>query len=60
VDSGWRERLMLLLKNWDEYPAERRELNDRIREHLRSLREGDVPPLIVDNYPPDSGGKCPR
>lgn len=40
------ERLMSLLRDWDEYPAERYGINDQIREHLRLLCEEDVPPLI--------------
>jgi hypothetical protein len=40
------ERLMSLLRDWDEHPAERQQIDDQIREHLRSLREEDVPPLI--------------
>jgi len=40
------ERLMSLLRNWDHHPAERQRIDDQIREHLRSLREEDVPPLI--------------
>jgi hypothetical protein len=40
------ERLMSLLRDWDEHRAERQRIDDQIREHLRSLREEDVPPLI--------------
>lgn len=40
------ERLVAHLRDWDEYPADRREIDDQIRRHLRSLREQDVPPLI--------------
>lgn len=40
------ERLMSLLRAWDEHPAERQRIDDQIREHLRSLSEEDVPPLI--------------
>jgi hypothetical protein len=40
------ERLMSLLRNWDEHPSERHEIDDQLREHLKSLREEDVPPLI--------------
>lgn len=40
------ERLMSLLRDWDEHPAERQRIDDQLREHLRSLREEDVPPLI--------------
>lgn len=39
-------RLMSLLQNWDEHPAERHQIDEQLREHLRSLREEDVPPLI--------------
>jgi len=42
------ERLMSLLRKWDEYAAERQRTDDQLREHLRSLREEDVPPLISD------------
>jgi hypothetical protein len=41
------ERLVTLLRDWDEHPAERQQIGDQIREHLRSLREEDVPPLIT-------------
>jgi hypothetical protein len=41
------ERLMSLLRDWDEHRAERARIDDQIREHLRSLREEDVPPLIT-------------
>jgi hypothetical protein len=40
------ERLVLLLRDWDKHRAERQRIDDQIREHLRSLREDDVPPLI--------------
>ena len=40
------ERLVSLLRHWDERPAERQRIDDQIRQHLRSLREEDVPPLI--------------
>jgi hypothetical protein len=40
------ERLMSLLRDWDNHPAERQRIDDQLREHLRSLREEDVPPLI--------------
>lgn len=40
------ERLMSLLRDWDDHPAGRQQIDDQIREHLRSLREDDVPPLI--------------
>lgn len=45
VPSG-AERLTSLLRDWDEHPADRQRIDDHIREHLRSLREEDVPPLI--------------
>jgi hypothetical protein len=38
------ERLVSLLRDWDDHPAERPRLDHQIREHLRSLREEDVPP----------------
>ncbi|TCC39673.1 hypothetical protein [Kribbella sindirgiensis] len=37
--------LVDLLEQWNEHRDRRNELTDRIRTHLRSLREGDVPPL---------------
>lgn len=40
------ERLVSLLRAWDEDPPERQRIGDQIREHLLSLREEDVPPLI--------------
>jgi hypothetical protein len=40
------EQLTCLLRDWDEYPAERHQIDDQLRERLRSLREEDVPPLI--------------
>jgi hypothetical protein len=40
-------RLISLLRNWDQQPTERQRIDDQIREHLRSLREKDVPPLIA-------------
>src|SRR5262249_1297352 len=42
------QRLTSLLQAWDQHPAERQRINDQIREHLRSLSEEDVPPLICD------------
>jgi hypothetical protein len=45
VPAG-RERLMSLLRHWDDHPAERQRIDDQIREHLRSLREENAPPLI--------------
>ena len=45
VPAG-EERLMSLLRDWDEHPAERQRIDDQLREHPRSLREEDVPPLI--------------
>lgn len=38
------EQLTCLLWDWDEHPAERHQIDDQLREHLRSLREQDVPP----------------
>lgn len=40
------ERLMSLLRDWDDHPAERQRIDSQIRAHLRFLREEDVPPLI--------------
>jgi hypothetical protein len=40
------DRLMSLLRDWDDHRTERQRIDDQIREHLRSLREEDVPPLI--------------
>jgi hypothetical protein len=42
---GGGEQLMNLLRRWDEQRDHRDELTDRIRTHLRSLQESDVPPL---------------
>jgi hypothetical protein len=39
-------RLTSLLRDWDQHPADRPQIEDQIREHLRSLQEEDVPPLI--------------
>lgn len=38
------ERLVSLLRDWDEHPAERQRIDDQLREHLRSLQWDDVPP----------------
>ena len=40
------DRLRSLLRDWDDHRAERQRIDDQIREHLRSLRAEDVPPLI--------------
>jgi hypothetical protein len=45
-EPGGGRQLMTLLERWDADPERRNELTERIRAHLRSLREGDVPPLI--------------
>jgi hypothetical protein len=45
VAAGGRG-LVTILREWDEHPPERERINDQIREHLRSLWEEDVPPLI--------------
>jgi hypothetical protein len=42
---GRGEDLMNLLQHWDEQRDRRNDLTELIRAHLRSLREGDVPPL---------------
>jgi hypothetical protein len=42
---GRGRELTALLQEWDEHPDQRNELGGRIRAHLRSLREDDVPPL---------------
>lgn len=39
-------RLTALLEDWDRHLADRSRINDQIREHVRALREQDVPPLI--------------
>lgn len=44
-DPGRGTDLADLLEQWNEHRDRRNELTDRIRTHLRSLREGDVPPL---------------
>jgi hypothetical protein len=40
------ERLASLLRAWDEDRSQRQLIGNQIREHLLSLREEDVPPLI--------------
>lgn len=42
---GHGDELAAVLAEWDENPDRRTELDDRIRTHLRSLREDDVPSL---------------
>jgi HEAT repeats len=37
------DRLISLLEDWDDHRAERQRIDDQIREHLRSLREEDIP-----------------
>jgi hypothetical protein len=41
------ERLMSLLRDWDEIPSDRSQIEGQLREHVRSLRAEDVPPLIT-------------
>jgi len=43
-EPGRGQDLMTLLNRWDEERDRRDELTERIRTHLRSLRESDVPP----------------
>jgi hypothetical protein len=40
------DRLIAMLRAWDNRRGERRRIDDLIRVHLRSLRESDVPALI--------------
>lgn len=44
-EPGRGDELMQLLRDWDENRGDRPAVADRIRAHLRSLRETDVPPL---------------
>jgi hypothetical protein len=44
-EPGRGQDLQSLLQQWDEQRGRRDELTERIRSHLRSLRESDVPPL---------------
>jgi hypothetical protein len=44
-EPGRGDELMRLLRDWDENRDERRAIGDKIRDHLRSLRETDVLPL---------------
>ena len=44
-EPGGGRRLVTLLAQWDEHRDRRDELTERIRTHLRSLRESDVPAL---------------
>lgn len=37
---------MTLLRLWDENPDQRAAIDEKIRRHLRGLRETDVPPLV--------------
>jgi hypothetical protein len=50
VPDLWRpaggERLVSLLRAWDEDQPQRKQIGNQIREHVLSLREDDVPPLI--------------
>jgi hypothetical protein len=41
------ERLMSLLRDWDESPSDRSQIDSQLREHVRSLRAEDVPPLVT-------------
>ncbi|UUW90519.1 hypothetical protein [Pimelobacter simplex] len=45
-EPGGGEALVALLHAWDEAPEQRPAVDERIRAHLRGLREDDVPPLI--------------
>lgn len=42
---GRGDDLINLLQYWNEHRERRHDLTEAIRAHLRSLREGDVPPL---------------
>ena len=44
-EPGRGNELMQLLRDWNENRDERRALDDKLRDHLSSLRETDVPPL---------------
>lgn len=50
-EPGRGDDLMALLRSWDENRADRKALDDQIRTHLRSLGEGDVPPLLGLSFP---------
>ncbi|NUR07224.1 MAG: hypothetical protein HOQ45_09455 [Nocardioidaceae bacterium] len=44
-EPGRGDELMQLLREWDRNRDERHAIGDKIRDHLRSLRETDVPPF---------------
>lgn len=44
-EPGGGEALMAMLRAWDENPDLRPAIDERIRAHLRGLRQDDVPPL---------------
>ncbi|MDX6309526.1 MAG: hypothetical protein QOI06_2572 [Nocardioidaceae bacterium] len=46
-EPGGGEELMALLREWDSVAEGRHEINERICQHLRSLQERDVPPLVA-------------
>lgn len=50
-EPGRGDALMALLGSWDENRGDRNALGDQIRAHLRSLGEGDVPPLLGTTPP---------
>ncbi|RYF56382.1 MAG: hypothetical protein EOO27_18550 [Comamonadaceae bacterium] len=45
-EPGGGERLMAMLKAWDDHPDQRSEIDKQVRRHVRGLREEDVPPLV--------------
>lgn len=45
-EPGGGDALMAMLQAWDDRPDQRAAIDDRIRRHLRGLREDDVPPLL--------------
>lgn len=51
-EPGRGSELMQLLRDWDENRDDRRAVSDKVRDHLRSLREGDVPPLSKGSQSP--------
>ncbi len=44
-EAGRGDELAELLRAWDDTPSQRDELNEQIKEHLRSLSASDVPPI---------------
>ncbi|CAN5268642.1 hypothetical protein BH09ACT11_BH09ACT11_13010 [soil metagenome] len=48
-EPGRGEELMKLLRDWDATRGDRPAIADRIRVHLRSLRETDVPRLSASD-----------